>query len=563
MFLKKRILSLTLCVLIALVPALSTAESMSSYFAGELTRTVVSDSYAAGNQVNMTLTFDLNVEDALNSDRVRALASLIGKSQVNLSFYDDAGTACISAELVTDGVKLLTMNALVYEDGSVQAMTNLTGKLVLALPAGTISPGSISLESLMYGSDMQVEEGVEFKDLPAFDRLRMTAADVSVMIFSHLLGWVSETQRGSGELYVFDDTYIEPTQTRDGVAQRMIGTIQANEFNTLLYNIAATLCDQYGDFQQALADCLAELGVTRAQVRTVVDALLTEETIDPALDWVEPSYYIVNEPDGSLCEYDDVSYFFKKLFKSADKIWSESLDTTLSLIVSYDDYGNTVGFDAVLPQFTENLPYEGSFTYSLKTDDNWQSLHTAHGELQIFDNQRIVGDLKRLDGEDVNNVNSNFLNGSIDLVDQNTGSSVGLGLDSALDYEVSVNEENEDVESFTGSASLSLRENGTGAQALSATIDGETTTDGESFALNAAVSLKADGLAQMDMSVTLEPGEAEEMAFTGGQAIDLTKLDETQLETVKNEVFSQGVGISMSLITHPGVLSDLMTLISQ
>ena len=46
MFLKKRILSLTLCVLIALVPALSTAESMSSYFAGELTRTVVSDSYA-------------------------------------------------------------------------------------------------------------------------------------------------------------------------------------------------------------------------------------------------------------------------------------------------------------------------------------------------------------------------------------------------------------------------------------------------------------------------------------------------------------------------------------
>ena len=114
MFLKKRILSLTLCVLIALVPALSTAESMSSYFAGELTRTVVSDSYAAGNQVNMTLTFDLNVEDALNSDRVRALASLIGKSQVNLSFYDDAGTACISAELVTDGVKLLTMNALVY-----------------------------------------------------------------------------------------------------------------------------------------------------------------------------------------------------------------------------------------------------------------------------------------------------------------------------------------------------------------------------------------------------------------------------------------------------------------
>lgn len=52
------------------------------------------------------------------------------------------------------------------------------------------------------------------------------------------------------------------------------------------------------------------------------------------------------------------------------------------MIVSYDDYGSTVGFDAELPQFTEVLPYEGAFTYSIKHDENEQPTLTSHGELQ-------------------------------------------------------------------------------------------------------------------------------------------------------------------------------------
>lgn len=563
MSLKKRVTALVLSASVALTPALSMAQSVSSYFAGELTGSAVAGRYEAGDQLNMTVKLDLGVQEGMDSPRAKALASLLKKSEISLSVYDDAGTAHVHADVATDGVTLFTADALIYEDGSVQAMTNLTGKLVLALPEGTVSQSGMSLESLIYGADISEEEETQLADLPAFDRLRITASDVGMVILSHLLGWVSSTQRDSGVLYVFDDTYLEPTQTRDGVAQRMIGSIDANEFCTLLYNIVATVGDEEGDFQQALADCLAELGVTRAQVRQVVDVLLTEETIDPATDWVEPSYYIVNEPDGSLCEYDDVSYFFKKLFKCVDKIWEESLDTTLSLVVSYDDYGKMVGFDAELPKFTENLPYEGMFNYSLKTDENWQTLHTAHGELQVFDNNRIVGDLSALNGEDISGVNANYLTGYIDVVDQDTGNAVGLGVDTAMDYETFVNDKGLDEETFTGGVSLNVRENGEGVDVATATIDGSTTTDGTDFAMQAEASLAVPGQAQLNVSVTLNPSEKEEVAFAGGQAIDLTNLGDAQLEMVKKEVRAQGVGLSMSLITHPGVLTDLMTLISK
>ena len=282
-----------------------------------------------------------------------------------------------------------------------------------------------------------------------------------------------------------------------------------------------------------------------------------------SIDWVEPSYYIVNEPDGSLCTYDDVSYFFKKLMKCTDKIWTESLDSTLSLIVSYDDYGTMVGFDAELPKFTENLPYEGMFTYSLKTDDYWQSKHTAYGELELLDGKRLVGDLTVFDGEDVDSVNNSYANGYLELRDQNAGTSIGVDVDSKMDYEVRINEQGQDEETYKGTAVIGKRENGESLGLLRASVDGVTTTDGKGFELTADASVEAVDLAKLNVNVTVASGEVEENAFTGGQAVDLTAMDDAQLESIMQEVISQGIGLSMSLITHPTVLTDIMTLLGQ
>ncbi len=553
---KNRILSLALSAAMAFTPA-AAALAESNYAAGDMTKTVLAESYEGGNQINVTSKFSVDLDETVESDRVAALASLIEKSELRMSFYDDFGTSRIHAEVVTDNVPLFKADALLYENGSAHIMTNLTGKMVLALPEGTITPEGLNFKTLEAGG-----EDVPFEELPAFERLRLTTLDVGVTLLSHLLGWTSSTQMETGDLYTFDDTYLEATETRDAVAQRMVGKIAAWSFNELAWYIAATFSDQQGEFQQALADSLAELGVTRYQVRQVVDKLLTEETIDPALDFVQPSGSIAD--DGALCTYDDVSYFFKKLFKSTEKILDESTDNTLSLIVSYDDFGQTVGIDAVLPQYTESLPYSGTYTSSVKTDEYFQTHRIAHGEFQGRNDRYLVGDMTMQKGEDVDGVKDSFIIGSLDLLNQKDNTSVGIGVDAALNYAaLEPDEEGRDVEQFDGKAALSVRENGVGMNLIALDVSGKTAAGAEDFVLQATPSVNLAGLASLAADIQITQSEYEEIEFAGGQAVDLTALDEKQLERVKKEVVAEAAKISLSLMTHPKVLSDLMTLVSK
>ena len=149
MSLKNKAMALGLSAAMLLSPAASLAES--NYAAGELTTTAISDSYAAGNQLNLSADFNLELGDALQNlgdaklqKKVNAVVSLLDKTELNMSFYDDFGTARIHLSLDTDGVTLLSGDALVYADGSMQIMTTLTGKLVLALPQGALSASSVS-----------------------------------------------------------------------------------------------------------------------------------------------------------------------------------------------------------------------------------------------------------------------------------------------------------------------------------------------------------------------------------------------------------------------------------
>lgn len=564
MSLKNKAMALGLSAAMLLSPAASLAES--NYAAGELTTTAISDSYAAGNQLNLSADFNLELGDALQKlgdaklqKKVNAVVSLLDKTELNMSFYDDFGTARIHLSLDTDGVTLLSGDALVYADGSVQIMTNLTGKLVLALPQGALSASSAGVDSLLSGVAGKSVDDPDFADYPAMERLQITASDISVLVMSHLLGWVSATQMDTGELYVFDDTYLDETDTRDAVAQRMIGTIKADEFNTLFWNVFTTICDEQEEFQQALADVLAENGVTRYQMRQVIDSIFQNEQINPATDYVQLSHTI--EDDGALCTYDDVSYFFRKLTKYADNVWENSTDNVLKMIVSYDDYGSTVGFDAELPQFTEVLPYEGAFTYSIKHDENEQPTLTSHGELQLLNERRVVGDLTARSGLDVNGVNDSGLNGYIDLKNTADGTSVGLGVNSAAHFVAEQNDEGADVESFTGSVALTYRDNGEDDGSLVAAVDGTTTTDGDTFATSAGLSLTLSDEFKLNVNATLEQADYEEIEFAGGQAIDLTALNDDQLSQIKSEVTKQGAKLSASLVLHPGVLADLLTIV--
>ena len=573
MKLKQRLTALLLSAGMLLTPAASLAEETGYTIpSGEVTTTALSDAYVGGEQINVSASFELNAlldsetlavmldTDAETAEKkLAALTRLIEKCTLELSFYDDFGTARIHGELLLGGTPLLTGTALIAEDGSAQIMTSLTGSLVLALPEGTFTGRSFDVMDLLYGNfGAEVDDSVPFTELPARERLSITTTDTLVMVAQHLLGWVSSTQMETGELYTFDDTYLEATDTRDAVAQRMIGKIDTYMFMRLLNNIATTLRDDQGLFQQAIADVLAENGVTRYQVRQVVDSLLKNETIDPAEDWVQPSGSIPD--DGALCTLDDIAYFFKKLRKSTNRMMVDHSGETMSLVVSYDDYGGMVGFDATVPLINTHWPFEGDFTYSIKTDDDWQRIHTSHGELQIYDNNRLVGDLSLQFGEDVNGLNANHAVGQIDVVNQDTGASKGVGIVSSLDFTASGTDAAQ-TEGFEGRAVLQQRVNGEGVDVLCGSVTGETRTDNGAFTTHADADVSLANIVGLVAHVNAANVEVEDIAFSGGEAIDMSDPTEAQLQRVKDEVAKQAASLTLSLATKLDVIGDVMTLL--
>ena len=573
MKLKQRLTALLLSAGMLLAPVASLAEGESYTIpSGEVTTTALSDAYVGGEQINVTADFELStlldgdtLAMLLDTDaetagkKLEALIRLVDKCTLSLSFYDDFGTARVHADLALGNTSLFSGTALIAEDGSAQIMTNLTGSLVLALPAGTFTGTSFDVMDLLYGDfSAEVDESVPFTELPAKERLRITTTDTLVMIVQHLLGWVSGTQMETGELYTFDDTYLDATDTRDAVAQRMIGKISTYSFMRLLNNIATTLRDDQGLLQQAIADVLAENGVTRYQVRQVVDSLLVNETIDPAQDWVQPSSSIAD--DGALCELDDIAYFFKKLHKSTTRMMVDHTDETMSMIVSYDDYGGMVGFDATVPKINAQWPFEGDFTYSIRTDDNWQRIHTSHGELQVYNNNRLVGDLSLQFGEDVDGLNANHAVGQLDVVNQDTGASTGVGLVSSLDFTAS-GEAEARTEGFEGRAAIQLRTDGEGFDVLSGSVTGETQTQADAFTISADAGVSLAGMVDLTAHLTAENVEAEDVSFSGGEAVDLSDPTEEQIQRVKDEIVGQAASLTISLATQFDVIGDLMTLI--
>lgn len=549
---KTRLTALLLSVLMLVMPVVSVAEEAVGFSAGDLTGTAIAESYAAGMQLNVSADFAVELEENVTDARVKAMASLLSKSTLNLSFYDDFGTARIRAELVTDGVTLATADALVFEDGSAQIMTSLTGKYVMTVPAGAFV--GRSMDELL-GIKVASEE---FNALPIQDRLKIMAVDANSTFLNLLLGWVSSTQMETGELYTFDNEPIDATPTRDAVAQRMIGKISTYDFMYFLWNVVSSFRDDQGPLLQATADILAELGVTRYQARQVIDGLLTEETIDPATDFVQTSWSI--QDDGSLCELGDVQYFMRKLEKSVDNLSYLSTDLPMGMIVSYDDNGQMVGFDADVPLITEGWPFEGNFEYSIKTDENAQRLHTSHGELQVSEEDRLVGDLDIQFGQDIGGVKQSGFSGTLDLVSED-GDAKGIGISAGLTSQVEAGEAGESMEAFEGALAVSCH--GEGEDVLTAAMSGETVLTDDALTLSANASLQAAGLADMQINLTMEQSEFDEAVFEGGVAVDVTNLTDGELGMLKSEIALQAAKVSLGLIMHPGVLADLMTIIGQ
>ena len=549
----RRVLALVLSAMMLLTPVMTSAEEY-TYYAGELTATTIADSYYGGYQINAEFGFDVDTA-ALSaaSERMKAAAVLLEKAKVKLSFYDDFGTARIRGSLSMDGVEAFSGDMLIFEDGSVQLVTSLTGNTAFTLPAGTVTENGIVLPKI----DALTKNA--YAETSAFENLKNATQNVISTVINLLLGWVSGTQMETGELYVFDyDTYIDPTDTRDGVASRMIGKIESRDLARFMTNIVTYIRDKEHDFTAALAMCIGKLGLTRYQGRQIIDALFPDEIVDPEVYFIQPSSEIPDKP--ALFMYDDLRYLLCKLELSLIDSWAgdEAMDTASSMIVSYDDYGAMVGFDAELAKFSKAYPYEGSFTYSIKTDDDWQRLHTAHGEMQVYNDQRVIGDLDIQFGEDVGGVNESHFRGQIDLVDQKNGNAAGLAVDSMLNFALTPDQDGESIEM---NADILLSSAGESAALIDTDLSAVARLTDLGLTLTGVLDVAVPGLPGTAVNVSIDCVEYDEAPYEGGQAVDLSgDISAEQLESIKNAVKLEAAGLAVKFAFKPTITGNALKL---
>ncbi len=548
----KRGLALLLCA--TLFPVGASAEEY-VIPAGEVTSIAFEDAYYGGLQINCHASFSLEETDSARAD---ALDALLRRTRLDLSFYDDFGTARIRGTIMLDDLTLLSGDALIYEDGSAKVRTSLTGDYVIVLPTGTITQAGIDLTGLLYDESQYIDiNDPDFDSLPVYRRLRITVDDLMTTLLSHLLGWVSYTQRDTGELYLFDDTYLEATADRDAVAQRMLATAHSWDFCGLLRNIMWTIRDERGQLQQAIADTLAELGVTRYQVRQVIDGLFTEEKMDPSLDWVQPSESVYD--DGALCTMDDIAYAVKKMTKSVERMLDLTNDAELVMNISYGDYGDLVGIDLDVPVFTEAVPYTGFLRYSVKTDEYEQRTHTARGALELFDGKRLVGQMKAKQGEDVDGVKDSGLSGTIELLDLNDpNATIGLGVDAGLSYQTGGED---DMEVFGVRTAVNLLRNSVTTNTLSLDISGATSVFEDGFLLTARAQGNLFDRARLLSDISAQTVEYDEQEFEDGQELDPT-IDE-QRETIRSEMINQILKLYLRVTANSEVFDEIMIVLGE
>ena len=74
------------------------------------------------------------------------------------------------------------------------------GLPVLLLIGALLMQADAVFGSLLSGVAGKSVDDPDFADYPAMERLQITASDISVLVMSHLLGWVSATQMDTGEM---------------------------------------------------------------------------------------------------------------------------------------------------------------------------------------------------------------------------------------------------------------------------------------------------------------------------------------------------------------------------
>ena len=250
-----RRLAALLAGLLLTVPALACAEG--EFEAGTMLPILLAENYEGGQQIVLTATLEggeglalLGLDEAAIPIAQQALASV----GLQICAVDNFDEQIIDLALTVSGTPVLT-GTLVLRDGAVLLETNLLPGKTLVLPAQLAQGGALLAGDIWENQDV------------------MTLLFQYTDYFYAVGNWVSQTQFDTELLYV--QTYLEDsedTETRDALAMEQSSHVMPEDFKRMMRSVADTF---YSDelSQEAIANLLAPLGVTRAHVRAFADEL--------------------------------------------------------------------------------------------------------------------------------------------------------------------------------------------------------------------------------------------------------------------------------------------------
>lgn len=369
----RRFAAVMLAMVLGLCPVLAQA---AAFTPGDMLPTLMQENIAAGREI--TMKFKLDAKGLpLENEYVQAAQALLQAMEAEVRYYDDFGTACINMTLRMSDKDILTLNGRRDPEGNMTATTNLIPGKTLYAPAA------------WYEQYTGSEPG------PAMQALIDYMPMAYLTYFYRLGGWVSGTQMYREDLYVSVDEEVPATDARDEVAQAMHYRVYNVDFLELLESVTFYFRDTDPEFKQHIADALAELGVTRGQLRQISDSIFTREDLYGPEHWITRTEYLTEEQLNDPVHFDDIYYVATQMAYSVKTCQEEMIEGVTDFIVSEGTDYQTVGFDGTMPQMWKDFPFEnGSFTYNRKTVESEGVHHTAQGHMDLIQSGYAVdGDL--------------------------------------------------------------------------------------------------------------------------------------------------------------------------
>lgn len=369
----RRFAAVLLAMLLGLCPVGSLA---TGFTPGDTLPTLFVENVAAGREISATMTVDIS-KLTLVDVNIEAISALLQAMEVEVRYYDDFGTACVNMTLRMSDTEIMSANARIEADGTVTMTTNLVKDKTLVLP----------------GEWLKQLTGAE--NGPAVQALIDYMPMAYITYFYRLGGWVSNTQMYREDLYVSVDEEQPATDARDEVSQAMHYRVYNEDFLELLESVTFYFRDTDPEFKQAIADALAEMGVTRGQLREVFDTLFTREDLNGPDHWITRTEYLKPEQLAAPVEFSDIHYAATRMAFSVKTCQEEVIEGVTDFIVSEGTDYQTVGFDGTMPQMWKDFPFEnGAFTYNRKTLEGEGVHHTAQGHMDLISSGYAVdGDL--------------------------------------------------------------------------------------------------------------------------------------------------------------------------